>query len=363
MTSGTPNKSAHIPALQSLRGIAALMVLIGHCVFYYASAPSGIFWKIVGDGSAAVVFFFVLSGFVLSKSLARRPLTAPLLGGYLVRRGFRIYPMIWAASAMSLFYLTLVRPGVHQAVSKSMLAVFPASSLNLPHIVAALAGLSAALLPPLWTIAAELVGSLLVPVLVAIQRRGPLTMAAAGVLLLGVTLFDRVSLYGMGRYLIAFYAGSLLALEAASAARRTARGPGVLAMIAVGLGVALFPYPHNPLSILARTAGASLIVAAFGAAGVRARILNWKPIVQLGEWSYSLYLLHFPIMCLGAAALLALGVDQAPFALLAVTLTVSIPLSWATYQLVELPMMGAGKQVARAAERRLRARAVATAAA
>src|ERR1700736_6060141 len=58
--------SGHIVELQSLRGIAATAVLFGHVIGYYAIPDWLIFLGKLSNGRAAVVVFFVLSGYVLT---------------------------------------------------------------------------------------------------------------------------------------------------------------------------------------------------------------------------------------------------------------------------------------------------------
>lgn len=65
------NSKNYYPELDGLRGLAALMVFFSHAmgllyptplITYLQSSPFRILW----DGAAAVDFFFVLSGFVLT---------------------------------------------------------------------------------------------------------------------------------------------------------------------------------------------------------------------------------------------------------------------------------------------------------
>src|SRR5487761_599351 len=91
--------SAHkYQRLDSLRGLAALSVGIGHaflCVDFSQgsslhTAALGIF-----DGDYAVDLFFVLSGFVLVNMV--RGFSGAHYGAYLGRRLLRLYPLLWAS--------------------------------------------------------------------------------------------------------------------------------------------------------------------------------------------------------------------------------------------------------------------------
>ena len=56
--------------LESLRGVAAMMVAVGHA-FLAIDAPYRAGWFQIFNGHAAVRLFFVLSGYVLGLALAR----------------------------------------------------------------------------------------------------------------------------------------------------------------------------------------------------------------------------------------------------------------------------------------------------
>lgn len=78
--------SAEVPAVEALRGLAALMVIISH----YAALvmPSGVgVWGVAATG---VDLFFVLSGFVFARALTQAGFA---VGPHLVRRFFRLYPL------------------------------------------------------------------------------------------------------------------------------------------------------------------------------------------------------------------------------------------------------------------------------
>lgn len=86
--------------LDSSRGLAALVVFISHFILFFypglnstwlASTPFHIFW----DGSTAVIFFFIHSGFILTYRLQQRNfnLTSSSYLAFVWRRIFRIYPV------------------------------------------------------------------------------------------------------------------------------------------------------------------------------------------------------------------------------------------------------------------------------
>jgi peptidoglycan/LPS O-acetylase OafA/YrhL len=88
----------HIPALDGLRGIACLMIFMGHFLHLrdHVSHTVTPFWiRVVSQYWAGVDLFFVLSGFVIFLSLARlrgKWTTFGVFRSFLVSRVFRIAP-------------------------------------------------------------------------------------------------------------------------------------------------------------------------------------------------------------------------------------------------------------------------------
>jgi peptidoglycan/LPS O-acetylase OafA/YrhL len=116
-------------------------------------------------GQAAVLLFFVISGFVLGIRLPRNPLQAAIeWPGFALRRAFRIFPAMW----LSIILGAAVSLALHREVSFSALfenATFWSHSLN----------------APLWTLRIELFLSVLLPPLVVIS-------APRGVIGLGINI-------------------------------------------------------------------------------------------------------------------------------------------------------------------------------
>ena len=86
------DRSGHIVELQSLRGIAATAVLFGHVIGYYTIPDWLVILGKFSNGRAAVVVFFVLSGYVLTRSLRSSNFDLGAVTRFYVQRWFRIYP-------------------------------------------------------------------------------------------------------------------------------------------------------------------------------------------------------------------------------------------------------------------------------
>jgi peptidoglycan/LPS O-acetylase OafA/YrhL len=84
------SEHARVRKLDSVRGIAAMMVVVGHCYGEQLSAvvqgtplwPLQILW----DGLDAVNMFFILSGYVLALQISAQKVTT--YTGFAVRRFF-----------------------------------------------------------------------------------------------------------------------------------------------------------------------------------------------------------------------------------------------------------------------------------
>jgi peptidoglycan/LPS O-acetylase OafA/YrhL len=140
--------------------------------------------------------------------------------------------------------------------------------------------------------------------------------------------------------------GSCLAMGVVPAAPPTFAPilPGVgLAMIAwsVFAYTAATPFPGAAAAL--PCLGAALIIHAGGGAGSWARrLLSWGPLVFVGKISYSLYLIHWPILVLGAYCL----IRPSPAETTALVLLASV-LATASWHYVEGPFRGRGSNLTR----------------
>jgi peptidoglycan/LPS O-acetylase OafA/YrhL len=82
----------HIPALTSLRFIAALWVFLFHLHIWHGDFGISPIDKFLHSGAVGMAFFFVLSGFILAQSAVGKDPLADFRG-YAARRFARIYPV------------------------------------------------------------------------------------------------------------------------------------------------------------------------------------------------------------------------------------------------------------------------------
>ena len=346
--------------LQGIRGLAALVVAIGHCLGLFATPAWFAQAKNYANGHAAVVMFFVLSGFVLTLS-QRNKHDRP--ADFYVKRLLRIYPAWIAACAVSLAYLVLVHYRFPIAGGGDWWrARFQAERFHPLYIAASFAGALAFLLPQGWTIFVELVASALMPLIAwaALRRRRLFYALMAAALVVSLTMGGR-SYYGVLSYLIDFLLGAWLAAPPDAFRRLIAVAepftiPGLVLAAAVLIAYRnLFP-AGGDLDVAAYNDGLTQGVEALCCVWILGvvihgpRPLRWldaRAISGLGEISYSFYLIHVPIMCLLATLVAPLPLDPIgrSLVLLALTLPPSLAAATLMYRWVERPGIALGRRL------------------
>ncbi|MBC7442449.1 MAG: acyltransferase [Ramlibacter sp.] len=330
MPAPSPAPHGRLLALDALRGLAALIVLVHHVSMTapsvsaaYESSAGVALWsagwwatlsplKILFAGPEFVLVFFVLSGFVLVRS----PLAASAYDwlAYFPRRIIRLAVPVVVSVALAAAWIALV-PRTGGDAGGVWLARQDDPSLGLGNLLreASVIGESARpdVNPPLWSLAWEMWFSLLLPaavVLAAATRRWTAVWAALFVALSGVGYLAQIEPL---MYLPAFALGTLLAanfdsLRARGAALAahpwgtaawaglTALGP--LLLIAHWLVRPLVTGPWSDLTLALRVPAAALTVAAVALWPPLQAPLTVRPLVWLGSVSFSLYLVHFPIV-------------------------------------------------------------------
>lgn len=308
-----------------MRGLLACAVMLFH--FGLNTLLERLTGGLLTDGrwGLCVDFFFLLSGFVLCRSFLIRRTS---LAHYFSARLWRLAPMYFVTLALALMAVRTVPAGTIIA-NLAMVQPF----LGLPSIN----GSS-------WTIPYEVFVPLLV--LLVVPRMAGRTWAVAGAIVLIATTaavsmaFHQVEgiLTTTLRALAAIIAGAALYL---AFAHRKPAASGVLSLTAFAIAIAMIMAAQ--FTVLAYP----VFFAASAAAiwwGANARtLLSSLPAQALGRWSYSIYLLHAPIMenamrIWGDQALD--GNVLAKCALIGAT----IILAALAYRYIELPLMDYGKK-------------------
>jgi peptidoglycan/LPS O-acetylase OafA/YrhL len=338
-----------IAAIEGLRGLAALSVLVFHVWFYCGDIPQGstgtdwLFSRLwVG-----VPVFFAISGFVLYRPYAAASFRGkPWPSGrrYAVNRIARIVPAYWvvltvviAVSATSLFssgwpsflFLQTVDPDARTVLGVAWTLVCEAMFyVALP----ALAWVLARTRGPRH--AALLVGALV-----------PLGLAARWVMLRdGFAPSDVTLLTTIDAFAVGMLAALLETLRWGSSRVRWAG----LAMFPVAF-LFLPPFGMNlPRQQLLATAATTAVAGSIALLLIGARqikALDARPLVVLGSVSYGVYLWHEPLIAAGNNTV---GLRELPFAaaigMVASTVVIVATASWF---LIEKPAINLGRRIGR----------------
>ncbi len=370
---------AHLPALTSLRFIAALAVVVLHYRELLGDLPAWLLRAIVG-GQFGVTFFFVLSGFILIYRYRNWFAAGVAKGSYWRFQRFRlarIYPIYVLGLLLDTPWHLLERAQAGQLAAEA--PTFAASWLvNLAGLQAWVPVVPYAMFwnTPAWSVAAEFFFYAAFPWLCcALAQRGTSPRRLAAALLaavLGGALLYAAVIWAMNyawqvapqtQYLVIVYnpllrgsefvagciAGQAFMLmrdRGAPLLQTEAARNGLVALCLLAIGVRIaMPGYAGPSSLLWLLDG-SVKYAAFvlpfvglilAVASGRTLLSPWleRPwMVLLGEASYALYIIHWSIVTVLQLKLLGpLGTPPVHALLLVATVLLSV----ACYRVVEVP--------------------------
>ncbi|MFJ3235853.1 acyltransferase family protein [Streptomyces sp. NPDC086787] len=299
-----------MPGLDGLRGLAALYVVLFHCWlltfpgFPRNSGPGWLGWLMYGR--LAVVFFLVLSGFSLAIPAARGGWRTGGAGRFLRRRAWRILPPYWAALVLSAVVARFVVPASHFGPPTGESVVV--YGLLLQDVFTAPTPNGA-----FWSIAVEAELYLLFPLLLLVRRRLGAVLLVVGVTLPvvagGLSAAGASPVEGMNRLapqLAPVFVAGLVGAGVLVASERVRRLPWhwfaalaalpVLSLIAAEGPV--WTVRHFFWVDLAVVPAMTMFVVAVvtGRPALFVRLLTARPVRGLGDFSYSLYLVHLPVV-------------------------------------------------------------------
>ncbi len=330
-----------LEGLQSGRAVAAIMVAIFHANLFllpknfYAGEGA---WPGFNFGYAGVEFFFVLSGFIMVLVHARdfgRPAQAPV---FLRKRIVRIYPIYWIVLA-ALIAIYFAAPGRGPEHARDPLAIL-ASFLLFPTT-------EGPIMQVAWTLQHEMLFYIIFTSLLFHLRAG---MVIFGIWM--VACFVAIPTYDDLPYPLSFLLKPhnilfLFGILSALVYKKLSRDQAVAALVlGVGgfLGLGLWEtlgglaVSHNVLPL---GYGLFSALAVIGLAQGGLAMPRW--LTFLGDASYSIYLVHLPVMNIAAVFLKRAGVHEIlpPLAMLAlITVIISIAGSL-VHVYVEKPVMAA----------------------
>lgn len=330
-----------LAGLDGVRGLAALFVVVNHVLlrafpgYPVDRAPFWAGWFIYGR--FAVVVFIVLSGFSLALSPARHGWRLDGVSQFARRRARRILPPYWAALVFSLAVAWLVVPPPGQGAPDAKSVVV--NGLLVQNLVGAPSPNRS-----FWSIAVEAQLYVVFPLLLLMVRRwGAIAMVATVTLLVATVGILGPHVSGLDVFviqsppdLVALFAVGVLAagIVGASGARRSWPWAG-LALAAAAPVLATIWWQGSVWTLdhlfwvdlaLGPAVGCLLAGLATGHPAPLLRLLDARPMRNLGSSSYSLYLTHGPIVVVVYELIVAGRVRQGVPAFL-VSLVLVVPLT------------------------------------
>lgn len=375
-----PGPATRLTSLDGLRGLAALVVLFHHLSltsppisdFFLKGVypPKGsLTWlltlspaQLVVAGPEAVLVFFVLSGVVLTLPVLRRPGTFDWVA-YYPQRVVRLYLPAMASVVLAAI-LVIATTSTTAPSSSGWVAIYRLRGFD-PHRVVSAWDLlfgDGTLNNPLWTLRWEVTFSLILPIVIILavlsRRWWPLAvLASVAVVFAGIE-------WGVDalRYLPPFLIGAIIAVNhqrlsdwAAKPEHRRRVGWGGVAVLILSLVLLNLHWtalglsggvPHGQEYLITlETLGASglVLLAAYWSPArwvLRTPVFHW-----LGRVSFSLYLVHVPII----DAVDAVFGSSTPVVRVALSLVLALGVAELFSRFVEQPAHRLARRVGRAA--------------
>lgn len=379
MSQSVPGRVAY---LDGLRGFAALQVLVQHYVSFFSAAIGNIdpqiphpAWQdyfihsplyVFGDGYVAVSIFFLISGMVLTYSFEASAASVP---SQVMRRLTRLGLPMAVSVLLGALWFTLL-PHAHlqagdilqdawtKLPSPPPIGILPLAreificgllfghahfSLILPGVLGERLGLPSLIRSyndPLWTLHLEFWGSLLVLAL-AVSKRG--LQAGAHAAVCGLLALGFIA-HPLGLFVLGYLTAQLLRTDGWQRFVRR-RFAAVLGIAALVLGASMSAHVAPALVMrfydyltafekLPMRADEFHFYSQYGAILIFFGVLLLPPVQiglssrlgrVLGRYSFSLYLVHFPILMTVTAAMLVWAQPLGP--VISVGLPVAIGLA------------------------------------
>lgn len=246
-------------------------------------------------GSMGVAFFFVLSGFCIHAShgqaLAKNPGYRLNIRKFAWKRALRIYPPFCAALLLTAGLDAVSRhysPGCYKLGDDSVLT-FVMNFLTLQNIYAPAFGTNIAL----WSLSVEMHIYMVYPLLFLLRRRTGLLSTMVIVVLVNLISVAATIPSGLilfTNYLVVWWAGAIVAEKSEILAHKLWLLAG-MALVTVGFAVLQL----NPM-LAFQLCGIGFAALLSRTMRIGALISFGWPVILLGKFSYSLYLIHIPLL-------------------------------------------------------------------
>lgn len=363
ISSSTPALHKRLESIQALRGIAALFVLLFHMAEFqrqmaeHNPADVALTQGMWDNGWAGVDLFFVISGFILVYVTRNAGRSFKDIRGFITSRIIRIYPLWWVCACIMAvyFWATYGIPAAPDRVSGpgEAYTFLIKSLLLIPQDVPPILGLG-------WTLIHEMFFYIIFAALLFASRQKLFLCLGlwAALTIVGNFMSPTGSIAYLTTGLIfspqtlEFILGAMVAI---AIERKIVLAPKVLfflGAILVACGLVFFPdIPVTSKSWLRVSVFAlpfALLIYGWVNLEQQGKVLPYKWLSTLGNWSYSLYLTHYIVIValrrvyrLVAPESLVVGaegfLDNIVFAILVISLSICVAAIF--YHFVEKPSL------------------------
>ncbi|OZU89274.1 hypothetical protein CIL03_06025 [Virgibacillus indicus] len=368
-----------IEQLDSLRGLAALAVVLSHIPYFAFSLPYIVYrvlvWLGFNDGHSSVMLFFLLSGFVLTIPFLKRDRIYYF--PYVTKRFFRIYaPYLFAIIFAIILSQTFLNREVSTIGDWNLLWNTSISAqLITDHLLFLGNYHTNAFNGVIWSLTHELRISLIFPFIVLLIKRFNWKFIILICVILSCTselntIYSFQESIGYNtdyfktlQYTSFFMFGSLIAKHKKDLVGLYKKRHILFKCTLLFVSLCLFKFSSFCLYYLYEITGVELLsthfnaIAEYGVAigctgivisaisSVRlGKILLLKPLLFLGKISYSLYLLHLPII-LSCIYLFKEVIPLWSISIIAIFLSFCI--STIAWKLIEKPSQKVGRNLAK----------------
>lgn len=308
-----------------MRGLAALNVLLAHFVAAFfpsllldnypgiTSHPQNYKWlhvlqlpglNIIYNGHFAVILFFIISGYVLSEKHNTEKFQNRLRCRFW-GRFFRLIPLLFVTFIISFIFIhidfyfnndvTLLEPKLDW-IGHFMPEVSFLEFVEISLFKGILFG-DGRINPPIWTISIELYGSLLILGFLIISNKRNILIKMSAIFLIIIIVTPQNFIY-----IVCFFMGSLLKFFDKKFDKLH------IAILLIGLYFGSYQYNSvfykflPSIGIIGNEKDfynmiGAIILFIFSISGKINFLLLSKPAIFLGKISYSLYMIHFIILC------------------------------------------------------------------
>ncbi len=363
----------HLGYLDGVRGLAALYVVLFHLYNLHFGFLHGIIGYAVNwlnCAHLAVDVFIVLSGFCLALSVARSGRLKEGAFQFFCRRARRILPTYYAALFLSLTLDFIIKRFGHNHVIHGDSPFALHTILSNFFMLEEFWSETNTINPPFWSVALEWKIYFLFPVLVWIWKRLGLPLVLFFAACFGCGLTFVVSVLKPGNslilvspwYVILFTSGVCACLwfagEKSAPEPKKIKLMGYAAVVSFGISSAILhrlPFFGSPTQTPAAKMGfgwwlplTDVSVGVFACSilclmmhisrtHIVYKILNSRPLTFIGTFSYSLYLIHIPVLefIRGVISHL-LGTGHSPLQLWEATAVFGLPTTLAASYLFHL---------------------------